>query len=203
MKKEFGLVIMTVGLFVLGGCEKKDFTVTEPDNMGRDLGCDDPPFADYVLPFPVGAAYELLQGNCGSFDHELNTRYAFDFEMPIGSVVTAAQEGTVLALEEEFSDGNNQRNAVNAVLIEHENGTVGRYLHLMKDGVLVEIGDFIERGDTIALSGNTGFIPQPQLQFDVIRCGINCSDFTSISIDFTNADPPVREEGLTYTAMSY
>ena len=174
-----------------------------PLGSENDSSCQPPSSDDYILPYPVGTAFELLQGTCGSLDHNLEERYAFDFAMPIGSIVTAAQDGTVLALEEGFRDGENDRTTLNQLLIEHENGTVGRYLHLTQNGALVEVGDFVQRGDTIALSGHTGFIMEPLLHFDVVRCGISCADFVTISVGFLNADPPLKDESVDYLALPY
>ncbi len=198
-KLRFGILWLMVILVM--NCDSG--VEVRPLDSNTDSACTPPLSDDYILPFPVGAAYELIQGACGSFDHELELRYAFDFAMPIGSVVTAAQDGVVLALEEGFADGENDRFTDNALLIEHENGTVGRYLHLTKDGALVEVGEIVLRGDTIALSGNTGFITTPQLHFDVVRCGSNCSDFNSITIGFLNAEPPLKNENVTYLASPY
>ena len=191
---------LTVGIIIWSCDNGVDI---RPLNFDTDTGCTAPLSDDYLLPYPIGVSYELIQGTCGSFDHDIESRYAFDFAMPIGSIVTAAQDGVVIDLEESFSDGENDRNTDNQLLIEHENGTVGRYLHLTKNGALVEVGDMVRRGDTVALSGNTGFVTTPHLHFDVVNCGLDCTDFNTITIGFLNAEPPLEAENVSYLASPF
>ena len=95
--------------------------------------------------------------------------YAIDFDMPIRTEVIAARGGTVVDLEERFVDGD-RSGSENFLLLEHEDGTVARYVHLTQNGALAEVGDLIAQGDVIALSGDTGRSNQPHLHFDVIPC---------------------------------
>jgi murein DD-endopeptidase MepM/ murein hydrolase activator NlpD len=60
---------------------------------------------------------------------------------------------------------------VNFVLIAHEDGTLGEYMHLAPSGVLVHAGDQVTRGQPLALSGNTGFSSTPHLHFQVLTAG--------------------------------
>ena len=53
----------------------------------------------YLLPYPVGTSFLLLQGNNGPWGHEGKAAFAFDFKMPIGSKVTAARDGVVVKVE--------------------------------------------------------------------------------------------------------
>jgi murein DD-endopeptidase MepM/ murein hydrolase activator NlpD len=55
----------------------------------------------------------------------------------------------------------------NYVLIRHDDGTLGHYCHLKKDGVKVHPGQVVKTGDVIALSGNTGFSSGAHLHFCV------------------------------------
>ncbi len=182
------------------GCSDDDSA--EP-RVVQDLGCESPVDLDYLLPYPIGEAYTLVQGNCGSQDHINNIRYAFDFAMPIGSVVTAAQDGNVFMFEEGVVDGDRTVNRHNILIIAHFNGTFGRYLHLKQDGVLVELGQEVLRGDTIALSGDTGFVREPLLHFDVVDCMSDCGDFHSVPAGFMNAQPPVKGEMVEYLAVPF
>ena len=58
----------------------------------------------YVLPYPVGTAYQMSQGNCTSGGHQGFFKHSYDFLMPIGTVITCAREGTVDTVVEHFSD---------------------------------------------------------------------------------------------------
>ena len=127
----------------------------------------------YTLPVKKGRSYRILQGQKGSFTHnEIHNTYAVDFAMTVGDTVFAARGGTVAYLFEESSLGGNNRiylSYSNTVMILHEDGTVGQYSHLKKDGVLVEIGDRVMAGQPIALSGNTGYVSGAHLHFTIFK----------------------------------
>ena len=59
------------------------------------------------------------------------------------------------------------KSRANYVKIRHDDGTIGNYVHLQHDGVLVEVGDKVRTGDVIGMSGNTGFTTGPHLHFEV------------------------------------
>jgi murein DD-endopeptidase MepM/ murein hydrolase activator NlpD len=181
-------------------CSKSDNSNPNPNT--QDFGCISPTTAEFVLPYPVGQSYTLSQGNCGSFNHVNELRYGFDFAMPVGSVVTAAQTGTVFFIEEGYEDGDHQSGHANMLIIFHEDNTYGRYLHLTKNGVMVDIGNIVNRGDTIALSGNTGYVEQPLLHFDVLSCN-GCPSTNTLPVGYINADPPLKEEGISYLARPF
>lgn len=193
------LVVMASSILFVSSCKDDD----PGDYMGPDFSCQ-PPDADlFALPYPIGQSYTLLQGNCTSRTHSNELRYAFDFAMPIGSPVTAAFGGVINYVEENYSDGDGQEDHANVVTVDHEDGTFGRYMHLTKNGVLVEVGMRIERGDTIALSGKTGFAIEPMLHFDVAKCQITCNSAETVPVGFANTSLPVDQEGTSYLAEPY
>ncbi|HEY6063312.1 MAG TPA: M23 family metallopeptidase, partial [Chitinophagaceae bacterium] len=48
---------------------------------------------------------------------------------------------------------------------QHADGSRAGYWHLQKDGALVNVGDTVEKGQVIALSGKTGYASMPHLHF--------------------------------------
>lgn len=122
----------------------------------------------YWLPFEPGVNVTVFQGFNGSFSHRRD--YAIDLDVPEGTPITATRDGVVIGSRE----SSNRRCAEercasygNFILIQHADGTIGNYVHLQKDGVLVEIGDSVEAGQLIGYSGNTGWSTGPHLHFDV------------------------------------
>ena len=115
----------------------------------------------YVLPYPVGKSYyvSLTTGHTGV------RKYAVDFVMPIGSVITAAREGQVFYIRENFND-NDTGTDENLIIVKHDDNTYSRYVHLTHNGVLVEAGEWVAVDDTLGLSGSSGTI-NPHLHFDV------------------------------------
>lgn len=55
----------------------------------------------------------------------------------------------------------------NRVRLEHDDGTITRYLHLMRDSVPVEPGQAVECGDVLGLIGSSGNSSFPHLHFEV------------------------------------
>ena len=126
----------------------------------------------YALPFSKGRAYELIQGFKGSFSHNKDgSRYALDFRMPKGDTVCAARDGLVVWTENGHEDGGNDPELIddaNRVMVIHSDGTLALYTHLLKDGILVSIGDRVNRGQPLGLSGNSGFSTTPHLHFAIL-----------------------------------
>lgn len=126
----------------------------------------------YRLPYRRGEAYKLGQSFEGTFSHSGNAKYALDFMMPEGTPVLAAREGTVVRTHDQSDRGGPSKKYAddsNYVIIRHDDGTLGEYAHLQKNGVLVEPGRKVRKGEEIGLSGNTGFSSGPHLHFMVTK----------------------------------
>ncbi len=79
--------------------------------------------------------------------------------LPEGTPVKAAEAGTVAYA------GNELKGYGNLVLIRHANGYVTAYAH--NGEIKVKRGDTVNRGQTIATSGQTGNVATPQLHFEI------------------------------------
>jgi murein DD-endopeptidase MepM/ murein hydrolase activator NlpD len=120
----------------------------------------------YALPFEQGSSHFIVQGYYSAYSHK--NRAAIDFKMKKGTKVLAARDGVVIRLKEDGEKGGlnkKYRQDGNLVVIQHEDGTRAGYWHLQKDGVLVNIGDTVQQGQVIALSGKTGYSALPHLHF--------------------------------------
>jgi murein DD-endopeptidase MepM/ murein hydrolase activator NlpD len=144
----------------------------------------------YVLPYPAGSAYRVLQGNCGPFTHFPGDvfKYGYDFTMAIGTPVHATRPGRVLAVEQRFPDGNGTPGDENFVFVLHDDGSIGRYFHLTSSGAAVSEGDEVGPGQLLGFSGNTGRTNGvPHLHFDVAVCPpTNCR---TLPVVFRNTRP--------------
>lgn len=124
------------------------------------------------LPFTSGVDFPVSQGNGGIFTHEPRrpSEFAWDFAMPEGTAVVAAEAGTVVAVEAGMHGGDlvdRYAGRANYVLLAHPDGLFSLYLHLAAAGVLVAPGQEVAAGQPIALSGNTGYSSGPHLHFHV------------------------------------
>jgi murein DD-endopeptidase MepM/ murein hydrolase activator NlpD len=157
-----------------------------------------PAASAYVLPYPAGEAYPLYQGNCTLGGHHGPYRYSYDFLMPVGATVTAARAGVVA----EILQGPETPGAIdNWVKVMHADGTIAAYSHLLR--ALVAIGDAVETGDVIGLSGNTGRTGgTPHLHFHVTACSepVSCG---TLPVTFRNAGagPGPLPTGAVYPAL--
>ena len=163
-----------------------------------------PTEARYVLPYPVGTAYTCSQGFNSSFSHYGSFCYSVDFDMPIGTIVTAARSGRVVHVVESFSDNDRTVGHENVVIVMHDDSTYARYVHLTMNGALVEIDQLLAPGDTVGLGGTTGNSNHPHLHFDVTGTFAGRSDQT-IPFDFKNTSPHPSglERGVAYEALPY
>jgi murein DD-endopeptidase MepM/ murein hydrolase activator NlpD len=91
----------------------------------------------------------------------------------------------------------------NYILIQHSDGTLAQYVHLMKGGSKVELGQRVKAGEWIGLSGNTGHSTGPHLHFSVFKAKDGAHRQT-IPVRYRTADnfDAVLEEGKTYSASS-
>ncbi len=122
----------------------------------------------YWLPYEHHKSYLLIQGWQSSFSH--NGELSLDFKMKPGTAVCAARDGVVIAAREDSDRGGAKSEYMsdgNHVVILHSDGTHAAYWHLQKDGVLVNVGDTVKKGQRIGLSGNTGYSAFPHLHFEV------------------------------------
>jgi murein DD-endopeptidase MepM/ murein hydrolase activator NlpD len=172
-----------------GGGNKARFQYSIKWTVGRiDAKHDDEEL--YAFPYASEKAYRILQGYGSRFSHRGREEFAIDFDMPIGTPVHAARSGVVARIEESNLKGcwdDDCGQYANFVVILHSDDTTGEYYHLDKDGALVNVGDTVERGQKIALSGNTGHTTMPHLHFAVYRA-VSWGRTQSIEVRFESAD---------------
>ena len=126
------------------------------------------------LPFLKGKQFKIIQGFKGSFSHnKITNKYAIDFDLKIGDTIVSVDDGYVVGLIEEYKDhGTSQQwrdnDKSNYLTVYHpDSGLYAQYVHLNYDGAIVELGDYVEKGQPIAISGMTGFTTVEHLHFNV------------------------------------
>ena len=122
----------------------------------------------YRLPFETGKKVLMVQAYKSLFSH-IND-IALDFKVKKGTRICAARAGIVIATKEDshkhglsakyLAEGNH-------IMIEHDDGSIAWYWHLQHNGVAVNLGQRVEAGEYIGLSGHTGFSAFPHLHFEV------------------------------------
>jgi hypothetical protein len=166
----------------------------------------DPQNSDYILPYPVGASYPVYQSYCWQTGGHRN-QLAYDFTIPIGDTIVAARGGIVREVREDSPDNGQGYGEHNYVFIQHQDGTLAFYAHLMQFGVIVEPDDTVETGQNLAFSGNSGQSGIPHLHFGVYE-NYPPVEGVDIPINFRNAEGPLDSRGGLirgefYTALPY
>jgi len=91
-----------------------------------------------------------------------NPHRGLDFSSPMGNPVKCVADGTVILAGDHYYAGN-------SVYIDHGNGVISMYFHLSKP--IVKVGDTVERGQALGLSGMSGRATGPHLHFSVAVLG--------------------------------
>jgi|GEM_PF-6275203 len=178
-----------------------------PIPVGSDVGGCDVDYPEwesspYVLPFAPGTAWPVRLDNCSASFHAAGQPddFAYDFDMPVGTEITAARAGTVsrvVADQPDFGGG-----AGNLVYIDHGDGTLGVYLHFTTDAVSVAVGDALDVGDVLGLSGASGRAGYPHLHFIVVE---SPGDFpyrgVPVTFSNTSANPRGPQQGDVAAAL--
>ena len=122
-----------------------------------------------VAAVPAEPAAEPAMSGSDKFRWPASGRVITDFasskgtginiEVPEGSTVKAAENGTVIYV------GSGVEGYGNLVLIRHPNGYVSAYAHLQS--MSVAKGAVVNRGDSIGAAGMTGSVTKPQLHFEL------------------------------------
>ncbi len=140
-----------------------------PEGRPVNTGYISSGFGERVDPFTGGEEF-----------HE-----GIDFAAPQGTPIHAVAAGIVTWAGDRGGYGN-------MVQIDHGNGYSTRYGHAEK--VLVHVGETVQRGDVIALLGDTGRSTGPHVHFEVLKNGheVNPARFVAL-----RAAPTAFTQGAT------
>ena len=125
---------------------------------------------------PLNGRGWLSQGN-NAITHRGRSAYAYDLAAPIGTPIYAMRGGRVVGLQDKYPDtggGRSRYSKFNYVWIEHDAGYRSAYLHMQQnflDAVPLRKGTYVEAGQLIGFSGNSGFSTGPHLHIEVQRPG--------------------------------
>ncbi len=204
-------VAALVGLAACSGEDAQPLGPSTPHPDARTLRCTqefgDTAASAYVLPFPVGRTYRLIQGYCApnpTWGH--HAWLAYDFDLSIGDTVVASRPGHVLAARDSFEDGSRVCGEENYVFVEHEDGTVMAYIHLTRHGALVGPGQEVDEGEPIGLSGDSGCSSGPHLHVALFRDRTSYDVENNIPLNYRRAAGPLDTrhglmQGQSYTAL--
>jgi murein DD-endopeptidase MepM/ murein hydrolase activator NlpD len=205
-----GRYILLASVCWLVGCDSGGSPVSPRPPATREACFDraefDPPSqSPYCLPYAEGEAFHVSQSYCSEAGWSHHTRFAYDFDLPLGTEVLNARAGRVVELREQFSDGNAIGGNENVVILRHSDDTLGVYIHMMQDGVLVEMGDWVPQGGLLGWSGSSGTSLE-HLHFQICLKSGMCSTGTSevtLPVSFRNAGGSLDFRGGLATGQTY
>lgn len=154
----------------------------------------DPGESPYVLPYPAGVSRTLTQGYCPpnpTWGH--NNWFAYDFDTANGDTLVASRAGRVFAIRENQPNigGVCGQNAENFVFIEHDDGTIMTYVHLLPNGALVHLNQQVKQGQPIGLSGNSGCSAGPHVHVALFRDRTSFNRQSTLPFNYSNARGPL------------
>lgn len=123
-------------------------------------------------PVKSGWVSSIFGARHDPFNGRKAPHYGVDFAAAEGSDISAVAAGVVVFSGRRTGFGN-------VVEINHGNGYVTRYAHNKKN--MVAVGDRIERGQTIALVGQSGRATGPHLHLEVFMDGRRINPLEVIS----------------------
>lgn len=180
------VALPVTGMILGSGCVEESRT---PVACMERAVFGDPSQSAYILPYPVGDSYRLMQGYCYPEGGHRN-QLAYDFETPVGTQIIASRSGTVMKVRSDLPDDGKQPESGqhNHIMIRHDDGTVAFYAHLQQHSVLVKVGDNVFQGQPIAESGNSGNTQgMPHLHFGIYE-GWPAREGFDVPVNFRNAE---------------
>ena len=182
----FGIVLVFLVVFLMSGC------LFDTDQK-------------YYLPYQEGFSCYVAQGNQGWISHTLLGKNAVDFLMPMNTHVVAARCGKIVDVVLNNPDINCPICSNNYITIEHSGGTITKYVHLNQDNSpKVQVGEYVQRGQFIAYSGNSGNSWLPHLHFEAWGPDANGELSESLVIHFEDVDGDgVPRAYNTYTSRNH
>lgn len=123
----------------------------------RDDGSDEAPKGTGISKYRWPVRGAVIAGYGANVEGSRND--GINISVPEGTPIKAAENGVVIY------SGSSLKELGNAVLVRHDDGTVTVYGNASE--LMVQRGQKIQRGQTLAASGMSGRASQPQVHFEV------------------------------------
>lgn len=119
-----------------------------------------------ILAWPVPSSSRISSA-WGDTEGRTKPHNAIDIAAPSGSAVVAANDGKVIRADYGWSGGYGNR-----IWIDHGEGVVTCYNHLLAGSFTISNGSQVKRGQRIASVGSSGSSTGPHLDFQVVVNGV-------------------------------
>ncbi len=159
-RKAIALITYTDDKEVLKEIEKQEITMEAVPKI-IERGTKVPP--TYIKPISGGRLTSGFGRRKQPKKGASTYHKGIDWATPVGTAVMASSAGTVVRAG--WGSGYGK-----VVYIQHSDGRMTRYGHLSK--IIVKVGDHVDQGQKIALSGNTGVSTGAHLHFEILIGGV-------------------------------
>lgn len=188
--------LWAVSVFVATSC------ITTSNHYESAATAEIATFKHMPIPLPKGTKTAVRQGAFGTSSHnEAGNQYSWDFEVPFGTPVIAAEGGTVIDVWLPAGNGGcdaKYSDTAHNIKIEHADGTVAQYVH---SEPAVKNGDKVLKGQVIAHTAVNGWICYPHVHFGVYASRNNLyssPNRKTLPIYFDGIPGGIAREGATY-----
>ena len=99
--------------------------------------------------------------------HSGDFKGAVDLAVDLGTVVTAPLDGLIIEIVDRFDiSGPTEKfvNYLNYITIAHANGEYSQLAHIAKGSVTVQKGQYVSKGQKLAVTGLNGWMEEPFLE---------------------------------------
>jgi len=157
----------------------------------------------YSLPFSPDLHFRVTQGYDGKLSHNGDLTFSIDWTMPLKTPIYSARKGIIAEIVDGFGEGKFEKeylDKANYIFVLHEDGTIGNYAHLHAGSINLKVGDIVNTGDFLGLSGNSGYSSAPHLHFNIFVPN-NGYSYKTIPVKFKhyyNKNGEILKEGNIY-----
>jgi len=142
---------------------KRIFALSTPERFWKEDLKFVAPLKDMAVTSPFGQIRHKFSRKDGKWDAN---HFGADLHADVWTHVYAAEKGIVRLATKFLAEGK-------IIIIDHGYGLFSLYFHLSR--LQVHDGDFVKKGDMIALSGQTGASIGPHLHFEIRLNGVAVS----------------------------
>jgi len=176
-------------VLVFQNIENQNQIINFPSRLGSVSKIIEPIQVEF--PFVKNKEYKIIQGNNTNYTHNSKySKFAIDFNLKTNDTICSATDGFVVGVIDAYEfggKGSQWRPFSNFITVYNStSGIFFQYAHLVKNGSLVKLGDKIEAGQAIALSGNTGQSDGEHLHFNCLKPVNTNAGLESIPIEFVD-----------------
>ena len=119
--------------------------------------------------------------------HEGPFKGAIDFLVALGTPVLASRDGMIVDVidaHDKFGPTEEYKEDLNYITLLHENGEYSQLAHLARGSAMVSLGEDVKVGQEIGISGNSGWMTEPQIHMLVFRLEADEHGFKGLEIRF-------------------